>query len=279
MNATSIREVIKKPARRLPESVKGPLRVLVYPKSVERHIWSRLIREAIFHRRMYGLKTEREIIDAFHQLYYDSYLASGTWTRTRWMGIPVSKCPLDMWIYQEIFFDVRPDVVIECGTASGGCSLFLGQLCDLLDHGRVLTIDIDPVEGWHLPYSPYTYEPRPQHSRIDYFVGSTVDPRIAERMRREVDGAGAVLVILDSNHQKDHVLQELRIYGELVTTGSYIIVEDTNMNGHPVLPDYGPGPMEAVEEFLAERKDYRVDREREKFYMTQNPSGYLLRTE
>ncbi len=277
MNSVSVREHVKNSARRLPESIKAPLRILLNPNSVERHIWSRLIREAIFHRRMYGLQSEREIVDAFHQLYYDSYLASGTWTRTTWMGIPVSKCVLDMWIYQEVLVEVRPDVVIECGTASGGSALFLAQLCDLIEHGHIVTIDIDPVEGWRQPYSPYTYTPRPQHKRIEYVVGSTIDPGVVERMQRKVAGAGAVLVILDSNHHKDHVLQELRIYGELVTPGSYIIVEDTNMNGHPVLPDYGPGPMEAVTEFLKERRDYRVDREREKFYMTQNPCGYLRR--
>ena len=73
----------------------------------------------------------------------------------------------------------------------------------------------------------------------------------------------------------DHVLAEMWIYGELVTSGGYLIVEDTNINGHPVLPGIGPGPMEAVEQFLLENENFIADASREKFMMTQNPHGYL----
>jgi cephalosporin hydroxylase len=67
----------------------------------------------------------------------------------------------------------------------------------------------------------------------------------------------------------------MRAYGPMVTSGSYLIVEDTCVNGHPVLPEHGPGPMEAVEEFLEETKDFVVDRSMEKHYLTFNPKGYL----
>ena len=67
------------------------------------------------------------------------------------------------------------------------------------------------------------------------------------------------------------MLDELRAYSPLVSPGSYLIVEDTNVNGHPALPEHGPGPMEAVEEFL------EVDVAREKFFLTFNPRGFLRR--
>ncbi len=86
-----------------------------------------------------------------------------------------------------------------------------------------------------------------------------------------------MLVILDSDHSKRHVLDELRTYSQFVGEGSYIIVEDTNVNGHPVLPEFGPGPMEAIQDFLKENKDFAVDGSKEKFYMTFNPKGYLRR--
>jgi cephalosporin hydroxylase len=87
----------------------------------------------------------------------------------------------------------------------------------------------------------------------------------------------AALVILDSDHSRDHVLTELRTYSPLVTPGQYLIVEDTNVNGHPVLSEHGPGPAEALVEFLDETDGFEVDRAREKFGMTFNPGGYLRR--
>jgi cephalosporin hydroxylase len=85
------------------------------------------------------------------------------------------------------------------------------------------------------------------------------------------------MVVLDSDHHKDHVLEELRLYSPLVSVGQYLIVEDTHFNGHPILKNFGPGPWEAVEEFLRERPDFAVDSSREKYGMTFNPHGYLRR--
>ena len=85
------------------------------------------------------------------------------------------------------------------------------------------------------------------------------------------------MVILDSDHSRDHVLAELRAYAPMVTTAQYLIVEDTNVNGNPVLPEFGPGPMEALDAFLAENDDFEPDDEREKFLLTFNPRGYLRR--
>jgi cephalosporin hydroxylase len=87
-----------------------------------------------------------------------------------------------------------------------------------------------------------------------------------------------VMVVLDSDHHAEHVLNELRIYGEMVTVGSYLIAEDTNINGHPVRPDLGPGPWEAVQTFLKENNSFAVDTKREKLLPTFNPGGYLIRT-
>jgi cephalosporin hydroxylase len=189
---------------------------------------------------------------------------------TRWLGVPVIKCPFDLWVYQEILFELRPDVVVECGTSKGGSAYFLSSMCELLGHGHVITIDLYPKPN------------RPQHERLTYLSGSSTDPKIVSEVTRRIrdaDKSASVLVLLDSDHSREHVLDELRLYSPLVTPGSYVIVEDTNLNGHPVWPDFGPGPMEAVDTFLSENDDFVIDSSREKFYLTWNPKGYLKRVE
>jgi len=174
-------------------------------------------------------------------------------------------------VYQEILFELRPDVVVECGTSKGGSALFLSSMCELVGHGQVITIDLYPKPN------------RPQHKRLTYLSGSSTNPQILKEVTRRIrdaDGESAsVLVILDSDHSREHVLDELRLYAPLVTPGSYLIVEDTQLNGHPVWPDFGPGPMEAVDIFLSESDDFVSDTSREKFYLTLNPRGYLKRVE
>lgn len=207
------------------------------------------------------LKIEKIIVDQFNRIYYES----AVWTKTRWLGTPILKCPTDLWIYQEIIFEVKPDFVIECGTAYGGSALFFASLFDLIGKGEIVTIDVKDVKE------------RPKHKRITYLLGSSTSKEIVEQVRRLISNKGTIMVILDSDHHKEHVLNELRIYGDLVTEASYLIVEDTNINGHPVYPDFGAGPMEAVEEFLKENKNFVVDASKEKFYLTFNPRGYLRR--
>lgn len=220
----------------------------------------------VLRRRMLRrLRTRRTqtTVDRFHRLYYES--ADRTWHDTRWLGVHVAKCPLDLWIYQELVVDLRPDLVIETGTAAGGSALFIASCMDLVGTGRVLTIDI--TEWPH----------RPTHDRITYVAGSSTAPEVVARAAAEAENASVVMVTLDSKHSRDHVLAELRAYSPLVTPNSYLIVEDTNINGHPVLAEFGPGPHEAAEIFLTECDDFVPDPAQEKFYMTFNPRGFLRR--
>jgi cephalosporin hydroxylase len=106
-------------------------------------------------------------------------------------------------------------------------------------------------------------------------IGSSASKEVEEQVRTLIKGSDKVMVILDSDHHKEHVLNELVIYSKFVTKGSYLIVEDTNINGHPVFVEFGPGPMEAIEEFLGQNEEFVVDEKREKLYLTFNPKGYL----
>ena len=205
----------------------------------------------------------RSIIRSFTRLYYHS--RPRIWNNTFWSGIRVEKCPLDLWTYHEILFELRPDVIVECGTGAGGSSLFLAHQCDLIGTGRVITVDVTDLPD------------RPQHERITCLQGSSVSDEILQQIRGSLKDTDKVMVILDSDHSKQHVLNELKCYCDLVPVGSYIIVEDSIIGGHPVKPRHKPGPMEAVFEFLETNSDFVIDKDREKFLLTFNPNGYLKR--
>jgi len=207
---------------------------------------------------------QRAITSAFHRLYY--YNPHRTWYTTRWRGHPIRKLPLDVWVYQEIVSEVRPGLIIETGTRFGGSALLMADLCDLLGYGRVVTVDISA-------------DAQPEHPRISYLNGSSTDPQIVAAIKGLVPPDEPVMLVLDSDHRTPHVRDEIAAYKDLVTVGSYLIVEDTNTGGHPVqnveVPD--GGPMTAVQELLARDDRFEIDRERERYFFTQNPSGYLRR--
>jgi cephalosporin hydroxylase len=208
-----------------------------------------------------------EIVDSFHKLFYDS--APDTWASMSWLGVATKKYPCDLWVYQEIIHELRPDLIVETGTRFGGSALFMATICDLIDHGAVVTVDVAELAA-------STHVRRP-HPRITYLNGSSTSPDIVQAVRDRAVSAERVMVVLDSDHSMPHVIEELRLYSDLVTEGSYLIVEDTNVNGHPVDPGFGKGPMEAIDVFLRESRDFVADSSREKFLVTFNPGGFLRR--
>lgn len=215
------------------------------------------------HRLEVPVPEPPEVVAAFHRLYYGS--EHHTWRSTRWFGVSVQKCPLDLWIYQELLTETRPEVIIETGTWDGGSALYLASVADQLGVGRVITIDVGERPG------------RPQHSRIEYVTGSSTDPDVSTRVLDSIPDTTRTMVILDSDHSRDHVFAELQIYAPRVTPGCYLIVEDTNVNGHPVLPQFGPGPLEAVRAFLDTHPEFELDVACERLLLTFNPGGYLRR--
>jgi len=195
------------------------------------------------------------IARAFQKVYYYSFV----WMGTYWLGIPVAKNPLDLWIYQEIIQETRPQVLIETGSYKGGSALFFASIFDLIGEGRVITIDIEDTAARSL-----------SHPRITPIVGSSVSDDVIYQVRKIV-GNQTAMVSLDSDHSAKHVLREMELYSQFVSTGNYIVVEDTELKG--------PGPGKAVRLFLKDRKDFVQDRSREKFMVTSHPGGFLRRVQ
>lgn len=203
-------------------------------------------------------QTDEALIQSFTDLYWNK---KAPWTNTFWGGHRVAKCPLDLWTFQEILVETKPELIIETGSSVGGSALFFASIFDMLGQGEILTIDT------------LTYPDRPQHPSIEYLTGDSTDPQIVEDVRCFIRGR-RTMVILDSLHTYDHVSAELLAYGELVSPGCYLIVEDTGVD-----ESWGkPAAAAATREFLARHADFEVDLSREKHLLTLNPGGWIRRS-
>jgi cephalosporin hydroxylase len=188
------------------------------------------------------------------------------WRRTSWLGHPLSTAPTDLVAYQEAIAAVRPDWVIETGTGDGARALLLASICELVGHGEVITV----------AESMGTEGDRPQHPRLRYLSGV---PHNADTIAaiRETIRDESVLVILGSCADRATTAREFEAFSPLVPVGSYVIVTDTIVNGHPVWPSFGPGPAEGVKQVLTKYGEFVADPTLEKYSLTFNPGGYLKR--
>jgi cephalosporin hydroxylase len=195
------------------------------------------------------------VIRLFHRLYY---VHPDSWMKNQYLGYPIQQCPFDLQLYQELVYELKPSFIIQTGVLEGGSILYFATLMDLVGSkptAPVIGIDIT-LTARSLSLS---------HSRIRLIEGNSTDSSIVDQVvkflpRTNSEGG---LVVLDSDHSKKHVLQELEIYSDFVGIGSYLVVEDMDINGHPVQRGWGDGPYEAVETFLQE--DHRFVRD-DKFW-------------
>lgn len=205
----------------------------------------------------------QKIIDQFHRLFYDKRV----FKRCKWLGNDIWKCPLDLWLYQEIIFKHKPELIIETGSYSGASANFMSSMMSLSGYeGKVISIDIVRVHN--------------RFPNVEFITGSSTDPKIVKNVADQSENK-KTMVVLDSDHRKSHVLKELIIYSKLVSKGQYLIVEDTNLNGHPVLSKgfngEKPGPMEAVEDFMKNFHGFTIDENMHKFLLTMHPNGFLFK--
>src|SRR2546423_10104683 len=140
-----------------------------------------------------------------------------------WLGRPVIQLPEDLLRLQEVIAEVRPGVIVETGVAHGGSLVFYATLCKALGHGRVVGVDIEIR-----PHNRAAIEAHPLFPLIDLIEGDSTNPDTLASVREVVAGEAA-MVMLDSNHEKEHVLRELRAYADLVAPGSYLVAMDTIM--------------------------------------------------
>jgi cephalosporin hydroxylase len=209
-------------------------------------------------------------VNAQGEAYLRWYYETAVWKRLSYRGVRTLKNPLDMWNYQEIIAEHSIEWVLETGTRHGGSALFFADLLEARGaSGLVISVDVDH-QSLQLR----------EHRRLRLLKGDSASAEVQSAIRKLLPAQRPpMFVILDSDHRKAHVLRELAAYVPLMQAGDYLIVEDSCVNGHPVRPDFGPGPMEAIEEFLGANPEVlAADRAREeKFGCTFAPRGYYLK--
>lgn len=209
-----------------------------------------------------------QVTAAFARQWWDAK-AETFFSRT-FMGLVCLQHPFDAWATQEIIFETRPEVIVECGSFGGGSAVMWAMLMTQYhETARVIAIDIEdrmdaarqvPIWDRH----------------VSFLHGSSVDPTVVSEVRALTRGR-RTMVILDSLHTEEHVSQEIDAYADLVSPGCYLIVQDGFVNGHPCEDDWGPGPFEAIEAFLTKDDRFEIDHDREQMMFTFNPSGFLRR--
>jgi cephalosporin hydroxylase/GT2 family glycosyltransferase len=190
------------------------------------------------------------------------------WRECRWLGHPVNRYPTDLHVYQELISELRPAVVVLAADDDGlaGRALFAASVCDQLGAGRVVAVGgPDPAD-------------RPGHPRITHLAGPPEDPAVAAQVAALAPEAADALVILGVGHVT-RVVGAFELYAPLVPVGGYVVVENTVVNGRPVVSGFGPGPHEAVVAILGRHPDFVVDRGRERYTVTFNGGGYLKRAQ
>ncbi len=201
-----------------------------------------------------------------HHYVHQAYRYGDKEMQQRWLNHEILKSPFDCWIYQELIYKIKPDYIIELGIMFGGATHFYARICELVGHGQVIGVDIslDKVKSI-------------DNDRITLIEGSSSSPQTLAVVK-EIVGSGTALVIADSDHEKNHCLAELRLFSQLVSVGSYYVVEDSlndPMHWHPVPNE---GPQAAAIAFMEENDDFVIDtRYAEKYIFSLSPLGFLLR--
>ena len=226
-----------------------------------------------------GLGKDEELFKRSTDLIYglDKYDYSYLWT---WMGIPIIQLPADIMATQEVIWKTKPDIIIETGVARGGSVLFMASILEMMGHGQVIGVDIDIRK-----HNREAIETHPMCKRVKLIEGGSVEKSTLEEVRSNIPKNARVMVVLDSDHSREHVLNECRAYGNMVTKDCYLVAADT-LVGH-IDEDTAPlnradflfkgnDPLSATKDYMSENDRFEVDAElNSKLVLSSSPGGYL----
>lgn len=225
-----------------------------------------------------SLGLDKKVFEQSKDLIYnlDQYDYSYLWT---WMGIPIIQLPADIMATQEVIWKTKPDIIIETGVARGGSVLFMASILEMMGNGQVIGVDIDIRK-----HNRESIEAHPMSKRVTLIEGGSVDDSILKQVRANIPDGARVMVVLDSDHSRDHVLEECRAYGPMVTKDCYMVVADT-LVGHldeKEAPQNrsqvwykGNDPLTALQDYMLESDRFEIDLEiNGKLVLSSSPGGY-----
>ena len=230
-------------------------------------------------KKSLSLGLDDDIFKKSKDLIYDLdvYDYNYLWT---WMGVPIIQLPADIMATQEVIWTTKPDIIIETGVARGGSLIFMASILEIIGKGKVIGVDIDIRQ-----HNRESIEAHPLSKRINLVEGGSVDTDILAEVRSHIRKDSKVMVVLDSDHSRSHVLNECRAYGPMVTQGCYLVVADT-LVGHVEEKDAptnrsklwfkGNDPLSATNDYLKENDRFEIDDEiNGKLVLSSSPGGYL----
>ncbi len=219
----------------------------------------------------------REGLDLLSNLWIKSAAQHRLMYEPTWLGRPVIQFPTDIVAMQELIWKLQPDVIVETWVAHGGSLVLSASILELIGKGKVIGVDIEIR-----PHNRSALDAHPLKHRIELIEGSSIATDTLDAVRMAVGSAGTVLVMLDSNHSESHVLQELELYGPLVTPDSYIVAHDGAQawvwdipNGKPEWRD--DNPLGAIHKFLSRHPEFSIDPHWTRWGITSSPDGFLKR--
>jgi cephalosporin hydroxylase len=194
-----------------------------------------------------------------------------------WLGRPIIQFGSDMIMLQELIWEVKPDIFIETGIAHGGSLIYTASLFEMIGNGRVIGIDIDIRE-----HNKVAILAHPMFKRISMIEGSSIADSTILALEKQLESGKKIMVMLDSNHSREHVLNEINLYSKYIPVGSYLIVQDGAQKWVADIPRgkaewIDDNPLCAIDDFMKTNNDFVVDETYNRLGITQSPKGFLKR--
>ena len=212
------------------------------------------------------------------KLYIETDKLNFSYTHS-WLGEPILQTPDDIITQQEIIYKTKPEIIIETGVCWGGSILFYDMLSKIIPIKKIIGIDT------FIPEQLKNRLKKRCDNKLILIQEDSTSETLIEKLKKTLKNYKSFYIHLDSNHTHEHVLKELNLYSQFLKKDNYIIADDTIVNQIPN-QSYRPrpwnkdaNPMTAVNEFLKNNKNFKIDHELNYNHLiSSSPGGYIFRS-